>query len=261
MKRILMPIALLAACLPGGTALAHAFLDHAVPAVGATIPTASRNAICNMARTAGAVIIENDIYSELSYFGESLPKLKQIDPNVILLGSFSKVAFPGIRVGWIVAPRPVIKRVTELKQLADLHTDHLSQAFLLRFAESGQLEHHRNHVIAAAKEKLKALDQSCRRHLTACKWRLPAGGMNIWIDLPASLDAMSLRGLAQQAGIDYLPGRYFSVTRPLDSGLRLSFAGLEAAEIRKGIEILGGLIHNAIHSRDERAAQPALALV
>jgi 2-aminoadipate transaminase len=228
---------------------------------GATIPTANRTAICNMARAAGAVIIENDIYSELSYLGESLPKLKQIDPCVILLGSFSKVAFPGIRVGWIVAPRPVIKRVTELKQLADLHTDHLSQAFLLRFAESGQLEHHRNRVIAAAKEKLKALDQSCRRHLTACKWRLPAGGMNIWIDLPASLDAMSLRGLAQQAGIDYLPGRYFSVTRPLDSGLRLSFAGLEAAEIRKGIEILGGLIHNAIHSSDERAAQPALALV
>ena len=228
---------------------------------GATIPSANRTAICSMARAAGAVIIENDIYSELSYFGESLPKLKQIDPNVILLGSFSKVAFPGIRVGWIVAPRPVIKRVTELKQLADLHTDHLSQAFLLRFAESGQLEDHRNHVIGAAKEKLKALDQSCRRHLTACKWRMPAGGMNIWIDLPAGLDAMSLRGLAQQAGIDYLPGRYFSVTRPLDTGLRLSFAGLEAAEIRKGIEILGGLIHNAIHSRDERAAQPALALV
>jgi DNA-binding transcriptional MocR family regulator len=51
--------------------------------------------------------------------------------------------------------------------------------------------------------------------------------MNIWIDLPAGLDASALRGLAQQAGVDYLPGRYFSVSRPLDSGLRLSFAGLE----------------------------------
>ena len=111
-----------------------------------------------MARAAGAVVIENDIYSELSYTGTTLPKLKQLDANAILLGSFSKVAFPGIRVGWIIAPRPVIKRVTELKQLADLHTDHLSQAFLLRFAESGKLEQHRENVIAAAKEKLRALE-------------------------------------------------------------------------------------------------------
>jgi DNA-binding transcriptional MocR family regulator len=85
--------------------------------------------------------------------------------------------------------------------------------------------------------------------------------MNIWIELPSGLDAMALRGLAQQAGIDYLPGRYFSISKPLDSGLRLSFAGLEPAEIRKGIEILGGLIRNATNSRDARASQPALALV
>ena len=68
-------------------------------------------------------------------------------------------------------------------------------------------------------------------------------------------------GLAQQAGIDYLPGRYFSVSRPLDSGLRLSFAGLEPNEIRKGIEILGGLIQNAVHAGDGRDSQPVLALV
>lgn len=228
---------------------------------GTTIPSASRSAICAMARSAGAVVIENDIYSELAYTGAVLPKLKQLDPNVILLGSFSKVAFPGIRVGWIVAPRPVITRVTELKQLADLHTDHLSQAFLLRFAESGKLEQHREKVIAAAKEKLRALEQSCRSYLTGCKWKVPAGGMNIWIELPSGLDAVALRGLAQQAGVDYLPGRYFSVARPLDAGLRLSFAGLEATEIRRGIEILGGLIQNAMTSRDDRAAQPALALV
>jgi DNA-binding transcriptional MocR family regulator len=79
--------------------------------------------------------------------------------------------------------------------------------------------------------------------------------------LPAGLDAVALRGLAQQAGIDYLPGRYFSVSRPLDSGLRLSFAGLESNEIRKGIEILGTLVQNAAHSREARDSYPALALV
>jgi 2-aminoadipate transaminase len=228
---------------------------------GATIPTGHRKAVCDMARAAGAVIIENDIYSELAYTGDSPPRLKQLDADVVLLGSFSKIAFPGIRVGWIIAPHPVIARVTELKQLADLHTDHLSQAFLLRFAESGKLARHQAAVIAAAREKLRALDQSCRRYLIGCKWNVPAGGMNIWINLPENLDALALRGLAQQAGIDYLPGRYFSVSRAFDNGLRISFAGLEPAEIRKGIEILGGLVQHAVAARDDRASHPALALV
>jgi 2-aminoadipate transaminase len=229
---------------------------------GATIPAAHRTEICRMARTAGVAVIENDIYSELSYDSDNpLPRLKELDSNVILLGSFSKIAFPGLRVGWIIAPRPVIARATELKQLADLHTDHLSQAFLLRFAESGKLARHQAIVIAAAKEKLRALDQSCRRYLAHCTWKVPGGGMNMWINLPAGLDAVALRGLAQQAGVDYLPGRYFSVSRPLDSGLRLSFAGLDPNEIRKGIEILGGLIQTAASAREARDLHPALALV
>ena len=228
---------------------------------GATIPAANRPAICAMARAASAAIIENDIYSELSCDGPALPRLKQLDANVILLGSFSKVAFPGVRVGWIIAPRPVIARVTELKQLADLHTDHLSQAFLLHFAQSGRLAAHEARVLAAAREKLSALEQSCRRHLSNCTWRIPAGGMNIWIGLPAGVDAVSLRGLAQQAGIDYMPGRYFSVSRPQDSGLRLSFAGLEPDQIRDGIRILGSLIERASNTHSANSQLPALAMV
>lgn len=231
---------------------------------GATLSAAARAEVRAMAANARAVVIENDIYSELTYApGDSahvLPRLKELDPNVILLGSFSKIAFPGIRVGWIVAPRPVIARVTELKQLADLHTDHLSQAFLLRFAESGRLGRHQRAVIAAAKEQMRALEQSCRRFLTTCDYKVPGGGMNMWVTLPGDLDAVLLRGLAQQAGVDYMPGRYFSISRPLDSGLRLSFAGLEPREIRKGIEILGGTIQSAMRGRSGNL-RPALALV
>jgi 2-aminoadipate transaminase len=227
---------------------------------GATIPAGLRRGIVDMARAAGAVVIENDIYSELAYQGAEAPKLKSLDSSVILLGSFSKIAFPGMRCGWIIAPRPVIARVTELKQLADLHTDQLSQAFLLRFAESGRLAAHQVRMIAAGRERLHSVEHACRQHLTGCRYHLPAGGMNMWIDLPAGLDAGQLRGLAQEAGIDYLPGRYFSVSRPFDNGLRLSFAGLEPAEIRRGIEILGSLIRHAQSSNDE-ASMPALALV
>ena len=227
---------------------------------GATIPAAARATLMAMARDAGAVVIENDIYSDLVYDGTALPKLKSFDADVILLGSFSKIAFPGVRVGWIVAPKPVIARAAELKQLMDLHTGQLSQAFLLHFAESGRLAAHEATVIAAGREKLLAVEQACAKHLPDCRYRVPGGGMNMWIDLPAGLDSVALRGLARQAGVDYLPGRYFSVSRALDSGLRLSFAGLEPAAIARGIEILGEVVRDATASRDE-ASRPALAFV
>jgi DNA-binding transcriptional MocR family regulator len=227
---------------------------------GARIPMANRRAIVTMTKAAGAAIIENDIYSELAYSGVAVPRLKSLDADVILLGSFSKIAFPGIRCGWIIAPRPVIARVTELKQLADLHTDQLSQAFVLRFAESGRLANHQEKMVAAGREKLRAMSQAARRHLADCKFSPPEGGMNMWVELPDGLDAGALRGLARQAGVDYLPGRYFSVSRPLDSGLRLSFAGLEPDEIRKGVEILGAVIR-AARELQEDAGRPALALV
>ena len=227
---------------------------------GATIPAAARSALAAMTRAAGAVVIENDIYSDLVYDGAPLPKLKSFDADVIMLGSFSKIAFPGVRVGWIIAPKPVIARAAELKQLTDLHTDQLSQAFLLHFAESGRLGRHEGTVIAAGREKLRAVEQACMRYLPECSYIVPGGGMNMWIDLPAGLDSGALRGLARQAGVDYLPGRYFSVSRSLDGGLRLSFAGLESAAIRRGIEILGEVIRNATTSRDE-ASRPTLAFV
>ncbi len=228
---------------------------------GATIPAANRKAIVALAHAAGAIVIENDIYSELAYRDHAAPRLKSLDPNVILLGSFSKIAFPGMRCGWVIAPKPVIARLTELKQLADLHTDQLSQAFLLRFAESGRLAAHQEKMIAAGRERLNAVEHACRRYLAGCRFTLPDGGMNIWIDLPGGLDASALRGLAQQAGVDYLPGRYFSVSRPLDTGLRLSFAGLDPQEIRRGIEILGEVISNATKRSTDEAQAPELAMV
>ncbi len=82
----------------------------------------------------------------------------------------------------------------------------------------------------------------------------------MWVDLPSGIDSGALRGLARQAGVDYLPGRYFSVSRSLDTGLRLSFAGLDPADIRRGLGILGSVIANAEESRED-ASRPTLAFV
>jgi 2-aminoadipate transaminase len=88
---------------------------------GATMPAVSREAVLRLARDFGAIVVENDIYGELRYTGEPLPLIKQLDDSghTVLLRSFSKIAFPGLRVGWVIAPRPLVARLAEAKQLAD----------------------------------------------------------------------------------------------------------------------------------------------
>ncbi|HSW49357.1 MAG TPA: PLP-dependent aminotransferase family protein [Bryobacteraceae bacterium] len=232
---------------------------------GSTIPLATRRAILTEAGQAGVVIIENDAYGELRYEGEPVPPLKQLDEsgNTILLRSFSKIAFPGLRVGWVIGPRQFIGRLAEAKQLADLHTDHLSQAVLLRFAESGRLAAHKQRMIAAGTERLGAVLAACERMLPAgTRFTHPEGGMNLWVRLPAPLDAAELLGRAERAGVTYAPGRYFEVSHHEPGSLRLSFAGLSPNQIREGVEILGQLFTSELEQlRASRRWEPAPAMV
>jgi len=105
---------------------------------GHTLSRQDRRAVLAAAQAASVPVIENDAYHELRYEGEELPALKQLDgfAGVVLLRSFSKISFPGLRVGWVVGPKPLLDRLREAKQGADLHTDQLSQAVLLEFAVS-----------------------------------------------------------------------------------------------------------------------------
>jgi 2-aminoadipate transaminase len=209
---------------------------------GATMPLDSRLALLRLVRQSRVVLVENDIYGGLRYSGDPLPTIKRLDESgdTVLLRSFSKIAFPGLRVGWVVAPRALTAHLAEAKQLTDLHTDQLSQAILLRFAESGRLAAHHTRIVAAGAERLGAVLDACERHLPAgTRFTRPQGGMNLWVRLPEPLDAGELLLRAQREGVTYLPGRFFAVSKHEPGGLRLSFAGLEPAEIRKGVAALG----------------------
>lgn len=211
---------------------------------GATIPIEARRQILETARRAGVLLVENGIYSALRYRGEALPSIKSLDgaEDVVLLGSFSKIAFPGLRVGWVIAPRPIIRRLAEVKQATDLHTDQLSQAVLLRFAESGRLASHLEMVGKTGLAQLEAAIEACDRYLPAgSSFTRPDGGMNLWVRLPAPLDAGALLSAAEARGVSYLPARYFAVNRLEENAFRLSFGGLAPGEIERGIERLGAL--------------------
>lgn len=232
---------------------------------GITMPSGARSALVRLARQAGVAVVESDIYSELRYDGEPLPSLKALDESGdgILLGSFSKIAFPGLRVGWILAPRAVTSRLAEARQWSDLHGCHLAQAVLLHFLQSGALDAHKSRVVEAGRTRRDAVVKACAREFPeGAQFTRPRGGMNLWLQLPGWIDADSLLARARPHGVAFLPGRYFAVSRPHIRGLRLSFAGLEPAKIRRGVEILGRIVKEEFQRNhgSERFEQP-MALV
>ncbi len=230
---------------------------------GTTLTLSAREALLDAVEGAGVPLIENDPYVELRYRGEALPALKRLDRRggTVLLRSFSKVSFPGLRVGWALGPRALIDRLRQAKEASDLHTDQLSQAVLLEFAESGRLEAHRARVRDAGRERLEAVLDACHEFLPAgTSWTQPAGGMNLWVRLPRPWDAADLLAAAKKRGVAFLPGRYFEVTRRDPGALRLSFAGLEVDKIRKGVEILGQVMAEE-RARADINREPVPAMV
>lgn len=225
---------------------------------GATMPLDARRRVLQL----GVPVVENDIYGDLRYAGHPVPRFKEIDPEagVILIRSFSKVAFPGLRVGWIAAPKAIIAKLSEAKQWSDLHSDQLSQAILLRFAESGRLSAHIDRVRAAGLARLRAVLRACDAHMPeGARWTRPEGGMSLWVRLPEPLDADRLLPRAERAGVSYLPGSNFAVTQPETGSLRLSFGSLTPRAIESGVAALGrvfaaGLEHTNSRDRFEAAA-------
>lgn len=231
---------------------------------GTSIPAAARSSVVELAARSGVVLIESDIYSELRYEGAPAATLKRLDEsgNTILLRSFSKVSFPGLRVGWVIAPRPVIQRLAELKQTSDLHSDQLAQAVLLRFASSGEMARHVKRTRECGAERLRATLAACSRFLPAgTRFTRPHGGLNVWVELPAPLDAHDILLRAQEQGVSFLPGNYFSEGRAYSRCLRLSFGGLTPKDIERGIRITGNIANKELSSAAAKVFMPAPALV
>jgi DNA-binding transcriptional MocR family regulator len=231
---------------------------------GGSIPEPDRAHIVDIAARSGAVLIESDIYTELRYSGQAAAPLKRLSGtgNVILLRSYSKVSFPGLRVGWVIAPRPVVQCLAELKQTSDLHSDQLSQAVLLRFAQSGALARHLTRTRALGATRLSAALSACERYLPAgTRFTRPEGGMNLWVELPGTLESRDLLMRAQQQGVNFLPGNYFSDGRSHRGGFRLSFGGLSPKDIERGIRILGGIAEKELATAAQQIFEPAAALV
>ena len=192
----------------------------------------------------GIPLIEDDPYGALSYKGEPFPKMLNMNPDgVIYMGSFSKVLTPGIRLGYVVAPLPLVRRLELAKQAADLHTAQLTQMVVYEVVKDGFLEQHIPTIRALYANQCQVmLDAMAETFPAGVTWTKPEGGMFIWVTLPKHIDAMKLLDQAIAAKVAFVPGSPFYANEPETNTLRLSFVTVPPERIREGIAILGKLI-------------------
>ncbi len=223
---------------------------------GTSLPLPARRRLLELAARHQVPVVEDHIYARLRAGGEKLASLKQLDRAgvVIQIDSFSKVAFPGLRVGWVVAPPSVIERLRVVKQTTDLHTDQLSQATLAEFLRRGLLVKHLARMRKLYLSRLAALEEALAKHMPEdVRWTRPQGGMCLWMELPPGFDASDLLIHARERGVIFSPGRYFYFQNPQPNTLRLGFAGLDERKIARGVAALGEQIRIEMRKRQRGA--------
>lgn len=234
---------------------------------GTSMPLASRRNVLELASRHQVPVVEDHIYGRLHAREERVPSLKQLDRAnlVIHIDSFAKVAFPGLRVGWIVAAPAAIERLRLVKQTTDLHTDQLAQATLAEFIRRGLFTKHVAKMRRVYASRLQALDEALRKHMPEeTRWSRPEGGMCLWLELPLGFDASELLIHAKERGVLFAPGRYFFVQGPLPNTLRLGFAGLDEKQIARGVATLAEMLNIEMRKRQRgvrRAERSRVALV
>jgi 2-aminoadipate transaminase len=211
---------------------------------GRTMPLERRTAVVDVCARLGLPLVEDNPYGALSYRNEPLPTMLSMNPQgVIYMGSFSKVLTPGIRLGYVVAPHGLIRKLEQTKQAADLHTSQLTQMVVYEAIKDGFFDTHIPAIRALYANQCQAmLDAMDEFFPQQAKWNRPEGGMFIWVTLPAHIDARQLLEESIAQHVAFVPGAPFYANEPEKNTLRLSFVTVPPEKIREGIAKLGKLI-------------------
>jgi len=224
---------------------------------GVTMSLARRRRLVEVARERELLVLEDNPYGLLRYDGEALPTLYSLDAQaagrggssdlVIYLGTFSKILSPGLRLGWAVAPRPVLEKLNLGKQGADLCSSPVTQMFVAAYF--GERDAHGGAAWIDYVQRLRDLYRTRRdvmfdalaEHFGEhAGWTRPQGGLFIWATLDPRIDTTDLLALARNQGVAFVPGRAAYVDGHNGaSSMRLNFAGVPEADIREGIRRIG----------------------
>ncbi|HWM54411.1 MAG TPA: PLP-dependent aminotransferase family protein [Solirubrobacterales bacterium] len=233
---------------------------------GVTMSLERRRRLVELAQRRELLVVEDNPYGLLRFGGEPLPPLYQLDGGdfVIYVGTFSKILSPGIRLGWMVAPPPVMEKVVLGKQAADLCTSTLTQYFVREYFADGNWREYIASLVEIYRARRDAMVEALRQHFPAeATWTEPEGGLFIWATLPDYIDTEDLLAKALREDVAFVPGRAAYVDGRGRSSMRLNFSGASEDEIREGIRRIGKVVNEQLELygtlTGERAAVPARA--
>ena len=213
---------------------------------GRTLPLSRRREIAAVAARTGLWIVEDDPYGELRYRGESLAwiaSLPEAESRTLALSTLSKIAAPGLRIGWVRAPAPLRRPLTIAKQAADLHSSTVDQAAAARWLATIDLDAHLTGLCAAYGARRDALVAGLAAALPpGSSHNHPDGGMFVWARLPEGWDATELLPRALARDVAYVPGAPFFTGPPDPACLRFSFTAHPPEEIRVGLDRLAAAL-------------------
>ena len=226
---------------------------------GLTYSLAKRQALAEFLISSGNVMIEDDPYGELRFIGHMLPPVFHYAPhNTVLMGSFSKICAPGLRIGWVVATPEILDKLTIAKQAADLHSSYFAQRVLCQYLQDNDIDQHIQRIRDAYLQQRTAMVMALREYMPPeVRFTEPEGGMFLWLTLPESCPAMALFPRAVQHKVAFVPGEPFSTDEQTSYQIRMSYCTVDSDTIVEGVKRLAAAIREQMalgHSQDAAVA-------
>lgn len=215
--------------------------------MGVTTSLQKRKQIYELAKKYHVIIFEDNPYGELRFAGQDIPTIKSMDKDgiVIYCGSFSKILSPGMRIGFVCAPKEIVTKLVVAKQISDVHTNLFFQMVVSEYLKQRDIDSHIAEIRTLYRQKNEAMLQKMDQVLpSSVTYTRPQGGLFIWCDLGAGIDAAAFTKKLLQQKVAVVPGSTFLTdeTKPC-SCIRLNYSMPSFEQIDQGIEILGKTIN------------------
>jgi 2-aminoadipate transaminase len=216
---------------------------------GVSLSLPRRQRLVEVAREREILLLEDNPYGLLRYEGEPLPTLRSLDGGLytMYLGTFSKILSPGIRLGWVVAPTPVLEKINIGKQAADLCTSTLTQLLVGVYFRDGRWRDYVDSLTEIYRARRDTMLDALAEFLPPeSRWTRPGGGLFIWVTLPEYIDTTDLLARALRDNVAFVPGEAAYLDGRGRSAMRLNFSGVDEDAIREGVRRIGKVVDEQV---------------
>ncbi len=243
---------------------------------GVTMSLPRRHRLVEIACERELIVLEDNPYGMLRYEGDALPTLRSLEAPagsgrdadfVVYTGTMSKILSPGVRVGWLVAPRPVLAKLILGKQSADLCSSSLAQHFVAAYFRAGDWRPYVDSLRNLYRRRRDVMLDALAEHLPAqARWTRPQGGLFIWVTLPDYIDTTNLLARALAANVAFVPGQAAFIDGRGANSMRLNFSSSTDEDLREGVRRIGAIVaeqvalYDTLTGHRPAAAPPAPAI-